>query len=44
MMLGAIAVGRVLAAVALMAGAGVLLGAVIGAVARIFRKIGRAHV
>ena len=44
MMLGAIAVGRVLAAVALMAGAGVLLGAVIGAVARIFRIEGDSRV
>ena len=44
MMLGAIAVGRVLAAVALMAGAGVLLGAVIGAVARIFRIGGDSRV
>ena len=44
MMLGAIELGRILAAAALMAGAGVLLGAVIGAVARIFRIEGDSRV
>jgi RnfABCDGE-type electron transport complex B subunit len=43
-MLGAIETGRILMAAALMAGAGVVLGAVIGAIARIFRVEGDSRV